>query len=83
MNAKIRQLIASYAGLSAPIAEISDDADLYRFGLKSHACVELMLALEDAFGVEFTDELLTRATFRSVGAIERAMASLNAEVLAA
>lgn len=83
MNAKIRQLIASYAGLSAPVSEISDNADLYRVGLKSHASVELMLALEDEFAIEFTDELLTRATFRSIGSIERAVASLCAQEAAA
>ena len=83
MNARIRQLISSYAGLSSDIGSISDDADLYRVGLKSHACVELMLALEESFQIEFSDEMLTRATFRSVGAIERAVATLRREALMA
>lgn len=83
MNAIIRQIIASYAGLSTPVADISDEADLYRVGLKSHACVELMLALEEEFEIEFTDELLTRATFRSVKALEQAVSSLREQAVAA
>jgi acyl carrier protein len=83
MNTKIRQLISSYGGLSTDIGGLSDDADLYRVGLKSHACVELMLALEDSFQVEFSDEMLTRATFRSIGAIERAVAVLRGAEFAA
>ncbi len=83
MNGTIRQIIAAHAGLSMPVSDISDDTDLYRVGLKSHACVELMLALEEEFGIEFTDELLTRATFRSVKALEQAVSSLRAQAVAA
>lgn len=83
MNGKIRQLIASYGGLDADVANISEDADLYRIGLKSHACVELMLALEEAFDIEFSDEMLTRATFRSIAAIEKAVSTLCGAALAA
>jgi acyl carrier protein len=38
-----------------------------------------MLALEDAFGVEFPDVLLRRETFKSVAAIQGALASLGVE----
>ncbi len=36
-----------------------------------------MLAIEDAFDVEFPDELLTRATFQSVESIRIALESLG------
>jgi len=81
MNTQIRTLLAAHGGLSSSATSISNDADLYRAGLKSHACVELMLALEEAFNVEFSDEMLTRATFRSVAAIERAVSMLRHETL--
>jgi len=83
MKARIRQLIASFGGLSTDVQNVQDDADLYRVGLKSHACVELMLALEDEFQIEFSDEMLTRATFRSVNAIEKAVEALCARAAAA
>ena len=36
-------------------------ADLYAAGMTSHASVNVMLALEDAFDIEFPDELLTKS----------------------
>jgi acyl carrier protein len=83
MNARIRALLAACGGLSADAASISNDSDLYSAGLKSHACVELMLALEEAFDVEFSDEMLTRATFRSVASIEKTVSALRQKALAA
>lgn len=83
MNATIRQLIATHAGLPMPVEDLPDEADLYRAGMKSFASVELMLGLEDAFAIEFPDELLTRATFRSIAAIERAIGNLTRGAMAA
>jgi acyl carrier protein len=40
--------------------------------------VNLMLALEDAFGLEFPDRMLTRGVFASVSAIAAAIAELSA-----
>lgn len=65
------------------IDAIADEADLYRLGMRSFASVRLMLALEEAFGVEFPEELLTRATFCSVASIEKTLAALAQGVLAA
>lgn len=54
------------------------DADLYQAGMTSHASVNVMLALEDHFDVEFPDRMLTRAIFESIGSIEAAVAELRA-----
>jgi acyl carrier protein len=45
--------------------------------MSSHASVNVMLALEDAFDVEFPDSLLRRGTFRSISAIREALESLT------
>jgi acyl carrier protein len=82
MNEQIRELIISHAGLAAG-TELSEDTDLYRAGMKSFASVQLMLALEEAFDIEFPEELLTRATFRSPGSIQSAVDTLTAARLAA
>jgi acyl carrier protein len=71
----IRELIAAHAGLPAGLS-IEEDADLYRAGMKSFASVQLMLALEEAFEIEFPEEMLTRATFRSVSSMARAVEEL-------
>ncbi len=83
MKAKIRELVAQYGGLSVDPAMLQEDADLYEAGLASFASVQLMMGLEDAFGVEFPETLLNRATFGSLRAIEAALVTLGAERLAA
>jgi acyl carrier protein len=79
MNADIRIIIANHARLSVDIETLSDDADLYQAGMTSHASVNLMLALEDAFDLEFPDSMLTRSVFESVSAIAAALGQLQRE----
>lgn len=82
MIEQIRELVIAHAGLPAG-AELSDDTDLYRAGMKSFSSVQLMLALEESFGLEFPEEMLNRATFRSIGAIGRAVGALSPGSIAA
>jgi acyl carrier protein len=76
LNATIKELIDTHAGLPVGGAEVGEDQDLYRAGMKSFASVQLMLALEETFDIEFPDTMLTRATFRSRAAIEQAVQEL-------
>lgn len=55
---------------------IDSDSDLYELGLTSHASVNVMLALEDEFDVEFPDEALKKSTFASIDSIEAVIANL-------
>jgi acyl carrier protein len=41
-----------------------------------------MLAVEDTFDTEFPDEMLTRASFESIGAIASAVARLTGDAAA-
>ena len=81
MNDKIRQAINDHARLAVDVSTLSDDADLYQAGMTSHASVNLMLALEGAFEIEFPDEMLRREVFESVTAIREALTALQAEVV--
>jgi acyl carrier protein len=74
---EIRQIIADHANLSVDVAGLAVDADLYRAGMTSHVSVNVMLALEDRFDVEFPDRMLTREVFESIAAIERALGELR------
>ena len=76
MRDRIRSVLRQHAQLAQSIEELSDDADLYRAGLTSHATVNVMLALEDEFEIEFPESLLLRRTFGSVRAIEEALSSV-------
>lgn len=76
MSDQIREVVANHARLRVDVGTLTDDDDLYRAGLTSHASVNLMLALEDAFDVEFPEQLLRRGTFESVAAIREAIEQL-------
>ncbi|MGU3501249.1 acyl carrier protein [Mycobacterium sp. C31M] len=73
---QIREVLTVQGRLSVDPGLIADDANLYEIGLTSHASVNVMLALEDRFDIEFPDEALTKATFTSIESIERVVADL-------
>jgi acyl carrier protein len=60
------------------VDDLSDDDDLFRLGMTSHASVSVMLALEDAFGVEFPEQMLRKQTFESIASIQQAITELLA-----
>ena len=58
------------------VGSLRDRDDLFRAGMGSHANVTVMLALEDAFGIEFPDEMLSKSTFQSLSSISAAVGEL-------
>jgi acyl carrier protein len=74
----IRRVLRDHARLPVDIAGIDDHADLFQVGMSSHASVNVMLALEDAFDVEFPDRMLKRSVFESVAGIAAAIGELQA-----
>ncbi len=75
---QVRSIIRQHGRLSRDIDAVGDDTDLYASGLTSHASVNLMLALEDAFGIEFPERLLRRRTFETIANIRDAIEELHA-----
>jgi acyl carrier protein len=75
---RIRELLAQHGRLNRDAASLAEDADLYQAGMTSHASVNMMLALEGAFDVEFPDHMLTRSVFSSIGSIRSAIEELVA-----
>ena len=73
---RIRSVLEQHGKLASDVSTLADDADLYRAGLTSHASVNVMLALEDEFDVEFSERMLRRQTFESVDAIREALEEL-------
>ena len=82
MGDRIRSVLREHGKLPVDLASLSDEDDLYRAGMTSHASVNVMLALEDAFDVEFPDKMLRKSTFASVSAIREALNSLGVGALA-
>ena len=74
---QIRPLIAEHARLRVDATQLSEDADLYEAGLTSLSTVNLMLALEEHFNVEFSDRMLGRKTFSSIRSLDNAISELR------
>lgn len=70
---QIREILTTHARLATAVAELANDGDLYEAGLTSLITVNLLLAIEDHFDIEFPDELLSRRTFRSINALAEAV----------
>ena len=77
MRERLREILAQHGRLSVTVQELGDRSDLYQAGLTSLATVGLMLAIEDAFDIEFPDALLSRNTFRSIDAMAVAVEQLQ------
>lgn len=77
----IREIVAAHGRLRADVATLDEDADLYEAGLTSLSTVNLMLALEERFDVEFLDRMLRRRTFQSIRSLSEAIAELKGEIL--
>jgi acyl carrier protein len=75
--AKIRTVLKAHARLNRDAETLNDDDDLYQAGMTSHASVNVMLALEGEFDIEFPDHMLKRSVFESVGAIAAAIDELT------
>lgn len=76
-EARIRKVLKDHARLSRDAAQLCADDDLYTAGMTSHASVNVMLALESEFDIEFPDQMLSRSVFDSIGAIAAAIEELE------
>ncbi|HMJ15534.1 MAG TPA: acyl carrier protein [Polyangiaceae bacterium] len=77
MTDAIRSILKEHAQLSATVESLTEEADLYAAGLTSHATVNLMLALEEHFDVEFPERMMRRRSFESIAAIRAAIEELT------
>jgi acyl carrier protein len=73
----IRRVLREHARLPVDVDTLNDHADLFRAGMSSHASVNVMLALEDAFDIEFPDSMLKRSVFESIAGIDAAIQELR------
>jgi acyl carrier protein len=77
-TAKIREVLRQHGRLAVDVSELADNGDLYEAGMTSHASVNVMLALEGEFDIEFPDRMLKRSVFASIAAIHAAIEELTA-----
>ena len=74
---KIRKILADHGRLNKDPYSIEESADLYQAGMTSHASVNVMLALEGEFDIEFPDHLLKRSVFESISAMSATITELT------
>jgi acyl carrier protein len=77
--AEVRRVLSEQGRLAVPAEDLSLDDSLYDAGMTSHASVNVMLALEDAFDTEFPDRLLTRNVFENIRSISTAITEMLEE----
>lgn len=78
LMARIRRVIKEHGRLNKDAESLPEEADLYQAGMTSHASVNVMLALEGEFDVEFPDTMLNRNVFNSLASINTALQELEA-----
>jgi acyl carrier protein len=77
MIEKIRKILRDHARLNTDALALATTADLYQAGMTSHASVNVMLALEGEFEIEFPDHMLKRSVFESIEAMHGAIQELT------
>ena len=78
LTESIREVLRKQARLSVAVETLESDSNLYLAGMTSHATVNVMLALENEFEIEFPDVMLRRGVFESIRTIETAISALCA-----
>jgi acyl carrier protein len=75
---QIRRILKEHGRLALDAETLPAGADLYEAGMTSHASVNVMLALEGEFDIEFPDHMLKRSVFGSISSISAAISELQA-----
>ncbi|MCC0005181.1 MAG: acyl carrier protein [Methylobacteriaceae bacterium] len=78
----IRQLIDKHARLPVKAETLAAGQDLYAAGLTSFAAVQLMLALEESFDIEFPERMLNRRSFATMESIAACIQELRPQAIA-
>jgi acyl carrier protein len=70
---RIRNIVKDNVRIGVPFSTLDDSTPLYQAGMTSYASVQLMLALENEFSLEFPDVMLSRDVFESIDSIANAI----------
>ena len=81
MSAVVRTILAKHGRLKLPVDKLDDHSDLHAAGLDSMAMVNVMLALEQALGIEFPDALMSRRAFSCVAALDAVLQQIAPQAL--
>lgn len=74
---EIRETLKTLEPMAAVADSLGENDDLFEKGLDSFGSVQLMLALEERFDIEFPDNLLNRRSFSTIRVIRDTVAQLK------
>lgn len=78
----IRETLKSVAALTEMVDSLGEDDNLFDKGLDSFGSVQLMLALEERYNIEFPDNLLNRRSFSTIRIIVETVSKLTVSAAA-
>lgn len=79
-NAAVEERIRKVVSRQTPIGSAADTVNalqnLWELGIDSLASVRMMIGIEEEFGIQFPESLLTRSTFENIASIAGAVRGL-------
>ncbi|HEY2240654.1 MAG TPA: acyl carrier protein [Streptosporangiaceae bacterium] len=70
-------LVRSHLPFLPPGGELAPDLDMRQFGLDSLGVVDLLVSLENTYGIRLTDEVLSMDTFETPAVLWQALAEIQ------
>lgn len=74
---RVRGTVSKTRGGAVDAGAIDSTDDLFGAGMTSRQTVQLMLAIEYEFDIQFSDDDLLRSTFATIDSIVRAVSALT------
>lgn len=78
----IREVLVHNGNLSVDPRELAIGDNLFDLGMSSFQSVQLMMALEDRFDLQFPDDFIRKETFTSIQSMAEAVEFILGERLA-
>lgn len=75
----IREILSTHGNLAVDVHSLAVDAHLFDHGMSSFQAVQVMMAVEEHFGLQFPDEMIRKETFSSIRAIADAVAFIQGQ----
>lgn len=73
------EILRQYLPFLSAEEKLESNTDLRDLGLDSMGIVEMLAAIEDAYGVRFLDEALTVETFATPGVLWATLSEMSAQ----
>lgn len=77
MEEQVRDILKINSGLGDVAQQAAATDNLWEMGMNSLASVRVLVALEEAFGLEFPDDKLSMQVFASIESIVKTVSELR------